>query len=257
MDTFGRIRSTLLRNIEVSINSVRFRPALCRFLRPRGAGLRLYRFRSELPGSGRDVAKTPPTRLLRQHTSGRLQTSPHRGRDRTPGRPLVPTPSQSPQVQLLVTDPCAIDQFWHVDNTAPGLTLFIPLTQVRPSACARARRVARLHMRLRFGACVCVLGYSCRPDAARGAHMSRDRPSSIAWIRVASAVIVTPRPQSCPPARLSGAREGGSASWEVLQWSSTGPARPTYRRVSNLGSIDGQRDHHSAERQRHSRPRSS
>mmetsp|Transcript_79442 Transcript_79442/g.199645 ORF Transcript_79442/g.199645 Transcript_79442/m.199645 type:complete len:484 (-) Transcript_79442:80-1531(-) len=34
------------------------------------------------------------------------------------------------EVQLLVTDPCAVDQFWHVDNTAPGLTLFVPLTEV-------------------------------------------------------------------------------------------------------------------------------
>mmetsp|Transcript_60494 Transcript_60494/g.128245 ORF Transcript_60494/g.128245 Transcript_60494/m.128245 type:complete len:486 (-) Transcript_60494:53-1510(-) len=34
------------------------------------------------------------------------------------------------EVQLLVSDPCAVDQFWHVDNTAPGLTLFIPLTEV-------------------------------------------------------------------------------------------------------------------------------
>lgn len=35
------------------------------------------------------------------------------------------------EVQLLVTDPCAEDQWWHVDNTAPGLTLFIPITTVR------------------------------------------------------------------------------------------------------------------------------
>jgi len=34
------------------------------------------------------------------------------------------------EVQLIVSDPCAVDQFWHVDNTAPGLTLLVPLTPV-------------------------------------------------------------------------------------------------------------------------------
>lgn len=34
------------------------------------------------------------------------------------------------EVQLIISDPCAEDQFWHVDNTAPGLTLFVPLTDV-------------------------------------------------------------------------------------------------------------------------------
>lgn len=34
------------------------------------------------------------------------------------------------EVQLLVTDPCAVDQFWHIDNTAPGITVLIPLTPV-------------------------------------------------------------------------------------------------------------------------------
>jgi len=32
------------------------------------------------------------------------------------------------EVQLLITDPCATDQFWHIDNSARGLTLFVPLT---------------------------------------------------------------------------------------------------------------------------------
>lgn len=34
------------------------------------------------------------------------------------------------EVQLLVSDPCAIDQFWHVDNTQPGVTVLLPLTPV-------------------------------------------------------------------------------------------------------------------------------
>lgn len=32
------------------------------------------------------------------------------------------------EVQLLISDPCASDQFWHMDNAARGLTLFVPLT---------------------------------------------------------------------------------------------------------------------------------
>jgi len=34
------------------------------------------------------------------------------------------------EIQLLVSEPCAVDQFWHLDNTTPGLTLFVPLTSV-------------------------------------------------------------------------------------------------------------------------------
>jgi hypothetical protein len=34
------------------------------------------------------------------------------------------------EVQLLLTEPCAVDQFWHVDNANHGLTVFIPLTPV-------------------------------------------------------------------------------------------------------------------------------
>jgi len=34
------------------------------------------------------------------------------------------------EVQLIISDPCALDQFWHIDNAAHGLTLFVPLTQV-------------------------------------------------------------------------------------------------------------------------------
>lgn len=34
------------------------------------------------------------------------------------------------EVQLVVADPCAMEQFWHVDNAAGGLTLFVPLTAV-------------------------------------------------------------------------------------------------------------------------------
>lgn len=34
------------------------------------------------------------------------------------------------EVQLLVSDACAVDEFWHVDNAAHGLTLFVPLTEV-------------------------------------------------------------------------------------------------------------------------------
>jgi len=48
---------------------------------------------------------------------------------RAAGLPAGQRPYVS-EVQLLVTDPCAVDQFWHVDNTAPGLTLFVPITEV-------------------------------------------------------------------------------------------------------------------------------
>lgn len=34
------------------------------------------------------------------------------------------------EVQLMISDPCAIDQFWHVDNAAPGVTLVVPLTAI-------------------------------------------------------------------------------------------------------------------------------
>ncbi|CAK9045862.1 Pentatricopeptide repeat-containing protein [Durusdinium trenchii] len=34
------------------------------------------------------------------------------------------------EVQLMVSDPCAVDQFWHVDNAASGLTLVVPLTAI-------------------------------------------------------------------------------------------------------------------------------
>eukprot|EP00928_Gymnodinium_smaydae_P054036 TRINITY_DN37888_c0_g1_i1.p1 TRINITY_DN37888_c0_g1~~TRINITY_DN37888_c0_g1_i1.p1 ORF type:complete len:481 (-),score=51.42 TRINITY_DN37888_c0_g1_i1:66-1508(-) len=34
------------------------------------------------------------------------------------------------ELQLLVADPCAVEQFWHVDNAAGGLTVFVPLTSV-------------------------------------------------------------------------------------------------------------------------------
>merc|ERR1719203_247581 len=34
------------------------------------------------------------------------------------------------EVQILVSDPCAVDQFWHIDNTAPGVTVLLPLTPV-------------------------------------------------------------------------------------------------------------------------------
>jgi len=34
------------------------------------------------------------------------------------------------EVQLMVADPCAVDQFWHVDNAASGLTLMVPLTPI-------------------------------------------------------------------------------------------------------------------------------
>jgi len=34
------------------------------------------------------------------------------------------------EVQLLVAEPCAVDQFWHVDNAARGLTLMVPLTEL-------------------------------------------------------------------------------------------------------------------------------
>lgn len=33
------------------------------------------------------------------------------------------------EVQLLISEPCAADQFWHADNVSPGLTLIVPLTQ--------------------------------------------------------------------------------------------------------------------------------
>mmetsp|Transcript_10790 Transcript_10790/g.23826 ORF Transcript_10790/g.23826 Transcript_10790/m.23826 type:complete len:493 (-) Transcript_10790:15-1493(-) len=34
------------------------------------------------------------------------------------------------EIQLIISDPCAEDQFWHVDNTKRGITCFIPLTDV-------------------------------------------------------------------------------------------------------------------------------
>ncbi|CAJ1401824.1 unnamed protein product [Effrenium voratum] len=34
------------------------------------------------------------------------------------------------EVQLMVSDPCAVDQFWHVDNASSGLTLVVPLTAI-------------------------------------------------------------------------------------------------------------------------------
>lgn len=34
------------------------------------------------------------------------------------------------EVQLMVSDPCAVDQFWHVDNAASGVTLIVPLTPI-------------------------------------------------------------------------------------------------------------------------------
>lgn len=34
------------------------------------------------------------------------------------------------EIQLVVTEPGAMEQFWHVDNIAPGLTLVVPLTPV-------------------------------------------------------------------------------------------------------------------------------
>jgi len=34
------------------------------------------------------------------------------------------------EVQMIVTDPNASDQFWHIDNCSQGLTLFVPLTPV-------------------------------------------------------------------------------------------------------------------------------
>ncbi|CAE7260222.1 unnamed protein product, partial [Symbiodinium necroappetens] len=53
--------------------------------------------------------------LCRQHSAaGFLQTT----------KPYVS------EVQLMTSDPCATDQFWHMDNTAPGLTLVVPLTAV-------------------------------------------------------------------------------------------------------------------------------
>jgi len=45
----------------------------------------------------------------------------------------MPTEDMYPwisEVQMLVTDPCAVDQFWHMDNASPGLTLYVPLTDV-------------------------------------------------------------------------------------------------------------------------------
>jgi len=42
-----------------------------------------------------------------------------------PRRPYVS------EVQLLVTEPGALDQFWHIDNAARGLTLFVPLTPLQ------------------------------------------------------------------------------------------------------------------------------
>eukprot|EP00927_Polykrikos_kofoidii_P087094 TRINITY_DN9953_c0_g3_i1.p1 TRINITY_DN9953_c0_g3~~TRINITY_DN9953_c0_g3_i1.p1 ORF type:complete len:504 (-),score=98.24 TRINITY_DN9953_c0_g3_i1:245-1756(-) len=34
------------------------------------------------------------------------------------------------EVQLIVSEPCAADQFWHIDNKAGGITVFVPLTAV-------------------------------------------------------------------------------------------------------------------------------
>eukprot|EP00929_Paragymnodinium_shiwhaense_P036866 TRINITY_DN19714_c0_g1_i1.p1 TRINITY_DN19714_c0_g1~~TRINITY_DN19714_c0_g1_i1.p1 ORF type:complete len:494 (-),score=80.04 TRINITY_DN19714_c0_g1_i1:137-1618(-) len=34
------------------------------------------------------------------------------------------------EIQLLVSDPCADSQFWHVDNAQSGVTVFVPLTDV-------------------------------------------------------------------------------------------------------------------------------
>mmetsp|Transcript_34386 Transcript_34386/g.78366 ORF Transcript_34386/g.78366 Transcript_34386/m.78366 type:complete len:483 (-) Transcript_34386:115-1563(-) len=34
------------------------------------------------------------------------------------------------EVQLLVTDPCAVGQLWHADNVSPGVTVYVPLTSV-------------------------------------------------------------------------------------------------------------------------------
>ncbi|CAE7397866.1 unnamed protein product [Symbiodinium natans] len=45
------------------------------------------------------------------------------------GYPLTKRPYVS-EVQLMTSDPCAVDQFWHMDNIAPGLTLVVPLTAV-------------------------------------------------------------------------------------------------------------------------------
>jgi ectoine hydroxylase-related dioxygenase (phytanoyl-CoA dioxygenase family) len=45
----------------------------------------------------------------------------------------MPMEEQHPwisELQMLVTEPCAVDQFWHMDNASPGLTLYVPLTDV-------------------------------------------------------------------------------------------------------------------------------
>jgi len=38
------------------------------------------------------------------------------------------------ETQILVAEPSAQKQFWHMDNSAPGLTLFIPLTDIPSDA---------------------------------------------------------------------------------------------------------------------------
>mmetsp|Transcript_21452 Transcript_21452/g.39314 ORF Transcript_21452/g.39314 Transcript_21452/m.39314 type:complete len:204 (-) Transcript_21452:185-796(-) len=35
------------------------------------------------------------------------------------------------EVQLLITDPCASEQFWHADNISAGLSVVVPLTSVK------------------------------------------------------------------------------------------------------------------------------
>jgi len=32
------------------------------------------------------------------------------------------------EVQLVISEPCAAEQFWHIDNISPGLTVYVPLT---------------------------------------------------------------------------------------------------------------------------------
>jgi len=34
------------------------------------------------------------------------------------------------ELQVMVTDPLAVEEFWHKDNTGPGLTIIVPLTPV-------------------------------------------------------------------------------------------------------------------------------
>lgn len=43
---------------------------------------------------------------------------------------LAPQNTYVSEVQLLVTEPGAMEQFWHMDNASRGLTLFVPLTPV-------------------------------------------------------------------------------------------------------------------------------